>query len=103
MSVRGDMDFPRALRSKCHHAGSDKLLGVEVDVIITRAVRTVDGATVAFDDVWPRREAATVATNVQVAIPHIDDLIATKRFAPRPKDHEDIRLLEVLRKSRLDE
>jgi len=27
----------------------------------------------------------------------IDDLITTKRFAARPKDLEDIRLLEVLR------
>jgi len=34
---------------------------------------------------------------VEVAIPCIDDLIATKRFAARPKDLEDIRLLETLK------
>ena len=30
-------------------------------------------------------------------LPSLDDLIVTKRFGARPKDLEDIRLLEVLR------
>ncbi len=33
-----------------------------------------------------------------VAVPALDDLILTKRFGGRPKDLEDIRLLEALRK-----
>jgi hypothetical protein len=32
--------------------------------------------------------------------PAIDDLILTKRFAARPKDAEDIRLLERLKEAR---
>jgi hypothetical protein len=32
-----------------------------------------------------------------VNLPSIPDLILTKRFAARPKDLEDIRLLEILR------
>ena len=32
-----------------------------------------------------------------VAVPSMDDLILTKRFGGRPKDVEDIRLLEALR------
>jgi hypothetical protein len=75
--------------------------GEHVDVLIAREVRTVTGETVTFDSTWNRRELATLGGGVQVAMPCIDDLIATKRFAPRPKDHEDIRLLEVLRSSRL--
>jgi hypothetical protein len=39
---------------------------------------------------------------VEVALPSIDDLILTKRFAARPKDLEDIRLLEVLRSEERD-
>jgi hypothetical protein len=35
---------------------------------------------------------------VNVLLPSIDDLIQTKRFGSRPKDLEDIRLLEVLRR-----
>jgi hypothetical protein len=31
-----------------------------------------------------------------VAVPTLDDLILTKRFAARPKDLEHIRLLEAL-------
>jgi hypothetical protein len=69
-----------------------------VDVLVARTVPTVDGLRVAFDDVWPRRRVLEVAAGVTVAVPALDDLILTKRFGGRPKDLEDIRLLEALRK-----
>ncbi len=69
-----------------------------VDVLVARSVPTVDGVKVAFDEVWTRRRALEVAPGVEVALPTLDDLILTKRFAGRPKDLEDIRLLETLRK-----
>lgn len=68
-----------------------------VDVLLAASVTTVDGQRCAFEDVWSRRREIALAPDVRVAIPSIDDLIATKRFAARPKDVEDIRLLEVLR------
>jgi hypothetical protein len=67
-----------------------------VDVLIARSVPTVDGARVAFDDVWARREAIEVAPEVSIAVPCLDDLQATKRFGARPKDAEDLRLLQAL-------
>jgi hypothetical protein len=69
-----------------------------VDVLVARTVPTVDGLRVAFDDVWSRRRALEVAAGAAIAMPALDDLILTKRFAGRPKDLEDIRLLEALRK-----
>lgn len=68
-----------------------------VDVLVARSVPTVDGARVAFDEIWPRRRALDVGAGVRVHVPALDDLIATKRFAARPKDLEDIRLLGTLR------
>jgi hypothetical protein len=68
-----------------------------VDVLVARTVRTVDGANVSFDDVWKRRQAIRLAPDVEIQIPSIDDLILTKRFANRPKDAEDIRLLRILK------
>lgn len=68
-----------------------------VDVLIARSVPTVDGQTVAFDAVWSRRQAAELSLGHLVILPAIDDLILTKRFAARPKDLEDIRLLEILK------
>jgi hypothetical protein len=68
-----------------------------VDVLVARSVPTTDGVRVAFDEVWARRRALGVAQDVEVAVPSLDDLILTKRFASRPKDLEDIRLLEALR------
>jgi hypothetical protein len=68
-----------------------------VDVLIARAVPTVDGHTVAFDTAWSRRHSAVLSPGHHVTLPSVDDLILTKRFAGRPKDLEDIRLLEILR------
>ena len=69
-----------------------------VDVLVARTVPTVDGVRVAFDEVWSRRRALEVAPGVTLGVPTLDDLILTKRFGGRPKDLEDIRLLEALRK-----
>lgn len=68
-----------------------------VDLLVARSVPTVDGVRVAFDEVWPRRQRLEIAPGVDIALPALDDLILTKRFGGRPKDLEDIRLLEALR------
>jgi hypothetical protein len=67
-----------------------------VDVLVARSVPTTDGVEVHFDDLWNRRVGLTLAPGVDVQIPSVEDLILTKRFAARPKDLEDIRLLRVL-------
>lgn len=70
--------------------------GEHVDVLIARSVPTVDGVTVTFADVWDRRQRIALSDDVVVALPSVPDLILTKRFAARPKDLEDIRLLQVV-------
>lgn len=67
-----------------------------VDVLVSRSVTTVDGAPVAFEDVWNRHRTVALASGIEVHLPTIDDLILTKRFANRPKDLEDVRLLRIL-------
>lgn len=67
-----------------------------VDVLLARSVTTVDGVDVAFETVWSRRQRIVLAQGVDIHIPSRDDLILTKRFADRPKDLEDIRLLRAL-------
>jgi hypothetical protein len=69
-----------------------------VDVLVARSVPTVDGIRVAFDEIWERRRGLEVAAGVVLAVPSLPDLILTKRFGGRPKDFEDIRLLEALRR-----
>jgi hypothetical protein len=68
-----------------------------VDVLVARAVSTIDGVLVRFDDVWGRHVRPSVADGVTVAMPCLEDLIATKRFGARPRDADDIRWLEQLR------
>lgn len=72
----------------------------KIDVLVAREVPTIDGVRVSFQDLWDHREIVHVTAGVDIAIPSLDDLIATKRFAARPKDAEDIRMLEVLRSTR---
>lgn len=68
-----------------------------VDVLVARSCPTVDGQVVAFDQVWERRQSLPLTGAISIAMPSIDDLILTKRFGARPRDAEDIRLLEALR------
>jgi len=68
-----------------------------VDVLVARSAPTTDGVRVAFDELWERRRILALAGDVEVAVPTLDDLILTKRLGGRPKDLEDIRLLEALR------
>ena len=71
-----------------------------VDVLLARSLSTVDGVIVTFDDVWARRRPAFLTPDVSVNLPSIEDLVLTKRFAARPKDLEDIRLLTILQQER---
>jgi hypothetical protein len=73
---------------------------VRVDVLIARQVSTVDAQHVTFEGVWTRRRNLALTPLVSVPVPTIDDLIATKRFAMRPKDAEDIRMLTVLKEGK---
>jgi hypothetical protein len=68
-----------------------------VDVLVARSVTTVDGVLVPFEDLWVDRQAITLADGVEIQRPALDGLILTKRFADRPKDLEDIRMLRMLR------
>src|SRR6266540_6743869 len=71
-----------------------------VDVLLANAVSTVDGVAVTFDGLWARRTVMCLTEGVSLAIPSIEDLIATKRAGARPKDAEDVRLLEALLRQR---
>ena len=90
--------FPNRTPEEARGAGRYVLENDEkVDVMVARSVSTMDGVQVRFDEVWERRQRIEVTAGVVVAIPSLDDLILTKRFRSRPKDAEDIRLLEALR------
>jgi hypothetical protein len=71
--------------------------GEHVDVIVARAIPTVDGVSVAFDDVWSRRQTVAYTANTGLVIPSIDDLILTKRFGARKRDIVDIEYLQALK------
>jgi hypothetical protein len=72
-----------------------------VDVLISRSMPTVGGPTVTFDEMWARRQAVPLNDTTMVTLPSVRDLILTKRFAARPKDLEDIRLIEITFKDQL--
>lgn len=65
-----------------------------VDVLVAKAVSTVDGIMVSFEEVWDRRQVLEYAPGVEITMPSIDDLILTKKFGARPRDADDIRWLQ---------
>jgi hypothetical protein len=85
-------DAPEAARARGRYVLEND---EKVDVLLARGVPTVDGLRVDFDALWERRRTITIA-DVAVAIPSIPDLILTKRFGARPRDADDIRMLEIL-------
>jgi len=70
-----------------------------VDVFIARSRADSVGNVLRFDDAWQRRQTVSYA-QVSVALPSLDDLVSTKRWAMRPKDLHDIQLIEALRRTK---
>jgi hypothetical protein len=68
-----------------------------VDVLATAAITTAAGARLVFDDLWSRRALIALEPGVEVALPSLEDLIATKQIKPRAKDLDDIALLQSLK------
>jgi hypothetical protein len=69
-----------------------------VDVLATASISTATGTRLVFEDLWSRRALIELEPGVEVALPSLDDLIATKQIKPRAKDLEDVALLETLRR-----
>ena len=85
-----------ARRSGRYRLQNDEL----VDVLVARSVPGPEGPLV-FDDVWSRRNTlADGDGGGSICVPNLDDLIASKRIGSRPKDAEDVRLLQQLRQER---
>jgi hypothetical protein len=90
--------FPNRAPDAARKLGRYVLEGDErVDVLIARRVSTIDATPVVFDEVWERRQRQVLTDGTEVFLPSLDDLIATKCFAARPKDIEDLRLLRLLK------
>ena len=90
--------YPTETPEQAHLSGRYVVEGDEhVDVLVARAVGTADGQMVHFHDVWERRIYLDFPEAVRVAVPSIEDLIATKKFGARPRDADDIRWLERLK------
>jgi hypothetical protein len=68
-----------------------------VDVLVARSVPTSEGVAVVFEALWTARQRVALTGSVDVWLPMLDHLILTKRIVTRPKDLEDIRLLEILK------
>jgi hypothetical protein len=67
-----------------------------IDVMVARACTSSSGEVIEFDAIWANRQAIQVAPGIDLFLPDLRDLMATKQLASRPKDAEDIRLLQAL-------
>jgi hypothetical protein len=68
-----------------------------IDVMVARKLTTLARESLLFEEVWKRRVNTRVTNGASIGLPAIDDLISTKKIAARPKDLEDIRLLQILK------
>jgi hypothetical protein len=71
-----------------------------IDVLIARQASTKDGVQLRFEDAWARRMSLPYTPTVPLLVPCIEDMILTKRWSLRPKDVDDIAMLEKLKQGR---
>lgn len=71
-----------------------------IDVLVARQATTKDGVVLAFQDAWARRRPIKYSDtgDLEIVLPCLDDLVLTKRWSLRPKDVDDIELLDRLRR-----
>jgi hypothetical protein len=87
---------PEEARSRGRYVLED---GDHIDVMVARSQAAPDGEHLAFDDAWSRRQPLAVSTSSKIHLPHLEDLISTKRWGGRPRDLMDIEALEALRRA----
>jgi hypothetical protein len=91
--------FPNRPPEDARKVGRYVLEGDErIDVLVARQASTKDGVALRFEDAWSRRKSISYTPKVALAVPSIEDLILTKRWSLRPKDVDDIELLENLKR-----
>jgi hypothetical protein len=92
--------YPSRSPEEARRFGRYVLEGDErVDVLVARQVSTKDGVPLRFEDAWARRRTIAYTPRVPLVVPCIDDLILTKRWSLRPKDVDDIAMLEKLKQT----
>lgn len=69
-----------------------------IDVLVARQASTKEGVPLRFEDAWARRRSVRYSRDLSITVPSIDDLILTKQWSLRPKDVDDIALLEKLKR-----
>ncbi|MBI2705951.1 MAG: hypothetical protein HYX32_11780 [Actinobacteria bacterium] len=67
------------------------------DLDVLRTLRDLKGGRLAYDELEPRAVNIVVNT-IEVRLAGLDDIIESKRFADREKDHEALPELEQLRR-----
>jgi hypothetical protein len=98
-AVRTVEMYPNKTPEQARQVGKYVLEGDNntADVFVAKSIATQAGVSVFFEDLWVRRNYVKIATDVAIAIPSLDDLILTKQFGNRPRDADDIRLLQWLK------
>lgn len=69
-----------------------------IDVFRAKYFSSGKGKKLSFEELYSRKEIARGETGLEINLPAIDDLIALKELRSSPKDLEDIKYLETIKK-----
>jgi uncharacterized phage-like protein YoqJ len=69
-----------------------------VDVFRARFLLVGKDKKISFDEMYARRKVLKGEFNLELNLPAIDDLITLKKLRSSPKDLEDIKYLQALKK-----
>jgi len=71
-----------------------------IDIFKAKYFSIGSGKKLSFDELFERRVVAKGETGLEINLPSIDDLIKLKELRSSPKDQEDIKYLEELKKDK---
>ncbi len=73
---------------------------IAIDVFRARSFSSEKGKKITFNEIYSRKETLKDSSGLKINVPSIDDLIALKRLRSLPKDLQDIKYLEELKKEK---
>jgi hypothetical protein len=69
-----------------------------LDVFRAKFLSSGKGKKISFEDIYKRRNVLKGETGLEINVPSIDDLIELKKLRSLPKDLEDIKYLQAIKK-----
>jgi len=91
--------YPSIPKEKLHENFKFRLENdIAVDIFRAKSFSSGKGKKITFQEIYERKNTLKDFSGLEINVPSIDDLIALKRLRSSPKDLNDIKYLQAIKK-----